>query len=209
MQTRRRLQTLVAAFLLSACAGGGGDDAPADPGGGNPPPPPPPPVAVPCTGTYSGAATLTFDCSVTALHGDTGQSSVSFDVTALHGYALDLIPAGLGWTGELTTGTRQQSDASVAGAYSMLAAGTAAAPVPYFATKGWPGLPDMGSSSLTITAVAAKPGTSPQEYDVDGTFTATLVAYPRCLHGERRDRHHVLKAERAGRPPHLEASDDP
>ncbi|WP_242341357.1 MULTISPECIES: hypothetical protein [Anaeromyxobacter] len=31
---------------------------------------------------------------------------------------------------------------------------------------------------MTIKAVAAKPGTSPQEYDVNGAFTATLVAYP-------------------------------
>jgi hypothetical protein len=149
----RTLALLAAALVAAGCPGPDDD-------------PPPPPA---CTGTYSGALTGTFTCNVSALYDGSG-TTIEIYAPSLTGDALDLIPLETGWTGALAPATYTEGTSGIT-SYSAVFASTST----YYATRNAV-LPDFGTFTLTISS-AAPVGAGP-EWEIHGTFDATMAVSP-------------------------------
>lgn len=145
----------VGALALSLAACGGSDDRPPPPSG--------------CTGSYSGALSGAFDCSVDATFDGT-DTAINVYATDFSGSAWDLVPAEIGWTGAPAPGT-----------YTEATSGVASLTLVYSATEGWVSArnsftADLGTFTLVIES--ATPIDGGPAYEVHGSFEATLELYP-------------------------------
>ena len=139
-----------------------------------------------CNGIYSGAARGIFKCKVLAVHKPgANRSAVTLDLAddiQLSGDALQATLGGLEWSGDLTVGSRSlRGEAAATSGGSYLQTALPPTPSDYVAAKGWSKYPvDQGDVKVTITSVAPGPAAADgsRTYEVHGSFSADLVAYP-------------------------------